>query len=260
MKSEQGEERRNPAKRPGRWIGGIAAAAALVVVLFLVPTTLGAVSPAASTIFTAPYKGLPEDATFIDTEGCGATIALSVGPSFVAKTGVGTYSGTTSSKACPDQFGEDSSDIIAEVGYNGSLWKQTASGKATATALFNLSWKASVKASTASPKQSADASVSILIELAVVSASTQEVVASGLTLALTMEVTNGTMTSHKVDYTLKCATDAGKLVSGKQYYLTAEIEIVQESDVTSTGSSSASTSLNMGTGGNEAQMVSITVS
>jgi hypothetical protein len=247
-------------RRSGRkWVtASMAGGAALVAVLFLLPNVAGA-AVGSSTVITAPFKGTPYDFGGAGFAGCGTTLKITAMPSFNIQNGNSSFNAATSAKACADLSTTDYSDAYGQVGYNGSQWTQAKTGSATITALYNLSWSASLSAKP-SKGQSASASVVIIEELEVSYAHNGTGIAFALAFPLDLSKTTGSSTSTKSDDMFKLVTSSVTLTKGKSYYVTVYLYIEVDTSVNAAGTSSASAAVNLEPTGHQSKLVSITIS
>lgn len=240
--------------------GGLAISSGMVgLVALLVLTAPLASAASPQKVYTAPYTGLPVVVTIMATAGCGAALTVPSWPVFDLTTGIGTTSLSTSAKHCPDAGGVDDALIIAEVGYNGSTFKQAATGTHDVVAKLSFSWNAVVKAKPGSTTQLAASAVYIYAYVYLYDGTNGTTPALGYKTALSLYSTSGTHSSAKVGAIFSATTNSAKLVKNHQYLIEVYVVVDVTAQVLSAGTSTASASLNLATSGDQFKLDSVTV-
>lgn len=220
---------------------------------------MGAALISAKTVDKAPFKGLPYDYADAFLGGCKTSLSFTETPLFNTTNGNASFNASTGAKACPDQYGSDSAEILAGVGYNGSSWKQAKTASETVTFLFDLSYIAQASAKI-SKSASASASAYIYVESEVWDETNDTETTTGFATVVAIDVTTSTSsTAHQTDQKFSAADGPASYKKGDTYFVTVWLDIILVCSVSSTGSSSASAWMTLEPTGYQSTLESITI-
>lgn len=237
---------------------GVVAMAAVVVLMFLSSNVLGAAVKSGK-VDKAPFKGTPYVFAGVDISGCGTTLAFPTLPNFYISNGTSAFNASTGAKACLNLYSTDTSDVYGDVAYNGSKWTQSSNASQTVTFTYILSYIVSASAKP-SKGATADGTAEIYVESEVYDGTTGAVVSSGFSAAVLVSETSGSKTVHKVDQTFKQADGPVSYTAGNFYYVEVFLDSSVYSEVSTTGSSTASASVSLEPGTDISSLESIAIS
>ncbi|HEV2317905.1 MAG TPA: hypothetical protein VGV89_10095 [Thermoplasmata archaeon] len=232
------------------------AGAALIAVLVLLPSGVGAVTP---TVFHAPYTGSPDINAFLVSNGCAVKLTTSHAAAFGVATGRASVSQKVTGKPCGiGPGGMDSIRSISTVGYAGSPFSVATSGKHTATVKWTLSFSDNLTLTQGNFSQQVllDASVAPLAEIMDLTNGTA--FTSNSPWLISNISTHGTSAYHAIGLHLVFTVNA-TLSSSHKYEFVVGISVIEFVQLTDTGSSFGSVSVNMATLGNGAKLTSLSI-
>jgi hypothetical protein len=216
--------------------------------------------------FSPPYTGAPEVSTSTSTQGCAATARFAPFPTFSTSTGVGKVSAKTTAKACADGSGLDSSQATAILGYLGSCFTQPTRGTHDVIATWSVNFNISVSAKSGGVGQLATAEAHFFANVQIFNASTDATCAGGAPLAFNHNTTLTGLTKSPgsghltgTGFSFQAQILAVPLGAGDSYFIQTQFELVLLTEVSASGSSSASASGNIGTSGNQLTQQSVKI-
>ena len=232
---------------------GISAGVALVVLL-VANATAAPVSAKTSTVTdAAPYSGTEYTSLIIQPSGCGTGATLPVLPYFDLDTGIGFESIGATAASC----GSENSTVYAEsaAGFVSTAFKAKA-GTDTLTANWVLNFAVDLVATHGSGTEAAHAEFAVFLDFELIDTTTNSMVYQSNYPELYDLITSGSYV-HTYSAIPETVDIYSSLVKGQMY----EYEAVAYAAVlvfVTPGANSASATVTMGSGGEEATLSSLT--
>lgn len=230
-----------------------------VTAVFLAPAVAGAPHPGTVTTYRAPYAGYALTASAISKIGCGAHASTPGVPSFLVSSGKATGVDQASAKVCGSPHSFTRGAVNTSEGLFGGNWTVSASGVHHMTVHWSLTWVTNLSAVAGNATQLAVAQASISVSAEVSDAT------SGAVFLSSNHWSQSNMTAHGFLNWSRAAQKVvlfvnGSLQTGHTYYFVTFVTVSVAAFVSQPGTSMASARVDMGSGGNHASLLSMTVS
>jgi hypothetical protein len=242
-------------KRLRRTGPGVLAALGVVALLLGTATATPAISTGSAVRYVAPYSGTVTISTQPNPSGCNASAKFPVKPSFNLTTGLASVSEKAAASACPP-LADSSSTEGASVGFTSSPFTSKGGFQHLKLAL-TLDFSAKLVASPGSSTQTVWARFYVIASFTVYDQTTSTTLATNSSQQIEVTIYSGTY-AHTYSHAHLFSYVNATLVTSDSYYFVAQIEDITTVYMTP-GTSTASASLNMGSGGRSGDIASVSV-
>ncbi len=228
----------------------------VVALMIGTSTATPAMSVATTTKFVAPYSGSEEGVVFTGFSGCGVTGSAPAQPFFNLTNGHGYANATAAAHSCGSTGSSVFADALPEFMSNVFV---TTSGHHHFRANWKLDFSVHLSARPGNSSQLASAGLQVTVDLSLLNLSSgKSIYRSNFPVALEQTISSGSY-AHTFSNVRESVYLNTTLSAGDAYSFETDVEVGVYLSV-SPGSSTASASVNMETGGRSANLLSVTVS
>ncbi|MCI4321553.1 MAG: hypothetical protein L3K18_02305 [Thermoplasmata archaeon] len=248
--------RLDPPCGPRRKIlGGTIAASALALLVLFSPFSQAA-PVHAPVVYTAPFSGKVGVATYLQTVDCKVTGAFTKAPGFTRATGLEQLSEKATARACPSALSYGYETVTGDA----ALWTKpfhVASGLYHVVVKWRVTWSAKLVANLGPTSSGLAHASSFLVGVVYLYDASNLTYLPGSNSWGAFNITyNGTVTLHSSALVTLYLNQTVR--AGDTYNIATWIDASASAWAASFGHSSASASVNLGTVGNGAKLLSIT--
>ena len=248
-------DRSRLGKRHARSVtyGSGVAAVLLGLMVLVSPLATATPVPAKSVTLTAPYVAQSQAYGFLDGSGCGYTVAFPVAPVFNVTNGVFSGSVKLTEKSCGSD--ENYAEVeLAAYFVGGQSFQVKSNGTYSATVHWTLKYSVSLAGHSGGSGQFGDSGTTVSVSAYLEDTTNEtEVLIGG---ASEQYANSSSPTTHSYTEKLTVTDSTLELVAGHMYFISPNISVYVDTEV-SAGKSSASVSVNMGSGGESGTLTSI---